>query len=73
MSLLLLAAEMYLPEPLKRRKLEELISLTAAAFGRPAPSAAGKSYGDLLDAYARFSRDSAREPAAHLPGRRRHG
>jgi hypothetical protein len=55
MNLLILAAGVYTPIPLKRRKLLELFACTAEAFGCEAPPAQGQSHEELLDAYARFT------------------
>jgi predicted hydrocarbon binding protein len=55
----LLAARLYLPAGLRKRKLAELLDLTAAAFGATPPAAAGLSLADLRRLYAERSRSWA--------------
>jgi hypothetical protein len=55
MNLLIRAASVYTPTPLKRKKLLELFTCTAAAFGGEAPLVDGLSYEELLREYARFT------------------
>ena len=59
MNLLISAAEIYTPEPIKQRKLRELFACTAAAFACDMPPTGGLSYDDLLAAYARFTAEQA--------------
>jgi hypothetical protein len=55
MNFLIRAADIYTPTPLKRKKLLELFSCTAAAFGGEMPPVRGLAYGELLRSYARFT------------------
>ncbi len=55
----LFLARIYLPARLRRRKLEELLLLTARAFDAPPPSFRGLSQGQLLRMFAEFSREMA--------------
>jgi hypothetical protein len=55
MKLIIAAASIYMPEPLKRKKLEELFARTAEAFGCGVPSVRGLSYDELLRSYAGFT------------------
>ncbi len=55
----LFLARLYLPAGLRRRKLEELLLLTARAFDEPPPSTNGLSREELLQKFAEFSREMA--------------
>ncbi len=59
MSLPLLLARIYLPSSLRRRKLAELLSLTARAFGASPPAVEGLGLRDARRVYAEFSRAMA--------------
>ena len=55
----LFLARLHLPAGLRRRKLEELLLLTARAFDVPPPSFRGLSQNGLLRTFAEFSREMA--------------
>ena len=59
MSLLLSIASVYMPEPIRRRKLEMLVLATADAFRTVPPVTGGFSADECLEMYARFTRDEA--------------
>jgi hypothetical protein len=56
MSIRLFLAEMYLPVFMRKRELKVLFALTAAAFGRTAPSLTGLSLDECLIEFARFTK-----------------
>ena len=55
----LLLARLHLPAGLRRRKLEELLLLTARAFDAPPPALKGLSLDELLRKFAEFSNEQA--------------
>ncbi|HMA54714.1 MAG TPA: hypothetical protein VKT17_09640 [Acidobacteriota bacterium] len=55
----LFLARLYLPAGLRRRKLEELLLLTARAFDAPPPALRGLSLDELLRKFAEFSNERA--------------
>jgi hypothetical protein len=55
----LFLARIFLPSALQKRKLVELLRLTARAFETDPPSCEGLSLGDLRRLYAEFSREAA--------------
>ena len=55
MNLLIEAANIYTPAPIKRRGLLDLFASTAAAFGCASPRVAELPYEEMLRAYARFA------------------
>jgi hypothetical protein len=59
MNLRLRLARIYLPAVLKKRKLAELIRLTARAFGAEAPPMERLSLRRMRRLYAEFARDAA--------------
>ncbi len=59
MSLRLCLARIFLPHGIQKRKLAELVLLTARAFGTAPPLVENLSLGDLRLLYARFSREAA--------------
>lgn len=61
MSLLLNIAWIYVPVFIKKKKLQELFELTAAAFQSDLPPLKKLGYDDCLGAYAQFSRAKAEE------------
>ena len=61
MSWLLWAARVHIPEFVRRQSLQELLALTAEAFGCKAPQTEMLSCAQLLHEYALFSRDCAVE------------
>jgi hypothetical protein len=61
MNLLIHAASVYIPTPLKRRKLLELFACTAGASMGEAPKVDGLSYDELLREYARFTAAQANQ------------
>jgi len=65
MNLRLAVAAAGIPTRIKKRKLGELISLTASAFGCAAPDLSGLSYDERLEKYALFTKAEA----AKLHGR----
>jgi hypothetical protein len=67
LNLLLGLAGVYLPAPYAKRRLGQLVAVTAAAFQCPAPDIRGLSYDKSLTAFAVFSRDRA-ESCLRLPG-----
>jgi hypothetical protein len=71
----LFLAGFYLPAWLRRRKLEELLLLTARAFDSPPPSSQGLSRAELLRKFAEFSREMAEKaldsPAGSVTAERR--
>jgi hypothetical protein len=58
-NLRLWIARLGLPNYLKKRKLEELFSLTGRAFGEGPPAAEGLSLRRMRRLYAEFSKDAA--------------
>ena len=64
----LFLARLYLPAGLRRRKLEELLRLTARAFGEAPPSVEGLSLEGLRRRYAEFSREMADRALARPAG-----
>jgi len=56
---LLAVAGIYVPEPLRRRKLEALLAATAEAFKTVPPFTKGLSCDECLHAYAQFTKDEA--------------
>jgi hypothetical protein len=67
LNLLLGLAGVYLPAPFAKRRLDQLVAVTADAFQSPAPDVRGLSYRESLTAFAVFSRDRA-ESCLRLPG-----
>jgi hypothetical protein len=61
MGLSLIAAGIYIPQFVKRRKLGELWEATAGAFQSPAPIMKGLSFDEGLKSYALFTREKAEE------------
>ena len=59
MGLLLSVANVCVPEPIRRRKLEMLVRATADAFQTVPPSTSGLSADECLTMYARFTREEA--------------
>jgi hypothetical protein len=57
-------ARLYLPARLRKRKLEELLRLTARAFDAPAPDVGRLSIADVRRVYAEFSRTMAERALA---------
>jgi hypothetical protein len=66
LNLLLGLAGVYLPTPFAKRRLDQLVAVTAEAFRRSAPNVRGLSYRESLTAFAVFSRDLA-ESCLRLP------
>jgi len=60
-GLLLSLACLYVPVPVRKRKLEMLFRATADAFGVDAPSVRDLSYDEALRRYALFTREHADE------------
>ena len=60
----LFLARLYLPAGLRKRKLEELLLLTARAFDAPPPSTRGLSGEERLQKFAEFSREMAEKTLA---------
>lgn len=52
-------AEVWIPSPMKKRALAELLGLTADAFGSPPPRLAGLPWPSRLEAYAFFTKSEA--------------
>jgi len=65
MNLLIRAANVYTPTPLKRKKLLELFACTAAAFECEMPRPQGLTYDELLRSYARFTAAQADQLLQH--------
>lgn len=59
MNIRLRLAEVHIPARLRLEKIRELAALTARAFGTAPPAMTGRSVRRDLEAYARFTRDSA--------------
>lgn len=59
MNLRVAVASVYLPPFVKRRKLAELLELTAEAFGAPAPDVRHQSAAERLRTFAAFSNEHA--------------
>jgi hypothetical protein len=59
MNLRLLAAKIYIPDFIKKKKLDELFQLTAHAFECEVPERKGHSYSERLKSYAMFTRCEA--------------
>jgi hypothetical protein len=69
-NLLIAAANIYTPAPIRRKGLLELFAVTATAFECEAPRVAGLPYNEMLRAYARFTAEQAGralERGADLP------
>jgi hypothetical protein len=58
-SVLLLLARLYLPPSIVKRRLKRLFALTADAFGSAFPDTEGISRDEMLERYARYTRDEA--------------
>jgi len=67
-NLRLCLARLYLPSGLQKRKLAELMRLTAQAFDTAPPSVAGVSLRGMRRLYAEFSREMAEQALNHPPG-----
>jgi hypothetical protein len=59
MGVFLWLAQFYLPPSVKRKRLNQLFTLTADAFGSDVPSIEGASLDEFLDRYARFTCEKA--------------
>lgn len=59
MNLLLAVAAVGVPPGFKKRKIRELISLAASAFGCAAPDMGGLSFGESLEKFALFTKAEA--------------
>lgn len=59
MNIKLGLAEIHVPARLRLEKISELATLTARAFGVPPPDLANRPVRSALEAYARFTRESA--------------
>jgi hypothetical protein len=59
MGLLLAASTIYIPQFIRKRKLEMLFQATADAFQVPTPVTTGIPYTECLNSYARFTREQA--------------
>ncbi|HOS70255.1 MAG TPA: hypothetical protein PLG67_04770 [Bacillota bacterium] len=57
--MLLKIIQIYVPEPIRKRKLNELFRLTADAFQCGPPELRGLSFADCLSKYALFTREQA--------------
>jgi len=55
----LLLGQLYLPPSVKRKRLKQLFTLTAEAFGSNTPRMEGISLDEILERYARFTRKEA--------------
>ncbi|MDH4219590.1 MAG: hypothetical protein OEY18_16470 [Candidatus Aminicenantes bacterium] len=55
MNLRLFALKIYIPALIKKKKLEELFTLVADAFGEAGPPLRGLSYKERLNAFAKFT------------------
>jgi len=55
----LLLGQLYLPPSVKRKRLKQLFTLTAKAFGSNTPRMEGISLDEILERYARFTRKEA--------------
>jgi len=67
-NLSLCLARLYLPAGPRKRKLEELLRLTARAFGAAPPSVDGLSLEGMRRRYAEFSREMADRALVHPEG-----
>ncbi len=61
MGILLTAAEIYIPQFIRRRKLQQLFAATADAFAAPMPQLAGLKVEEFLEQYALFTKQKAEE------------
>ncbi|HNW59936.1 MAG TPA: hypothetical protein PKI62_09700 [bacterium] len=68
MNLLLRLAALPLPAIVRKKELEQLAALTAAAFGVAAPEFSGLGAAEALACYARFTRESAMDALAQRRG-----
>ena len=59
MGLLLSLFTLYVPPPIRKRKLEHLFTATADAFQATRPSTRGLTFDECLKSYAQFTRDQA--------------
>lgn len=59
MTILLRSLAILTPAFIKKKLVQRLLQLTAAAFGAPAPSLNGLSFNDSLTAFAIFTKDEA--------------
>ena len=66
MRVLLRLGRLYLPASVKRKRLKQLFDLTADAFGSNAPRTEGIPLHEIIDRYARFTREEA-EKAIQRP------
>lgn len=63
MNLRLALAERFLPLPFRKRELLSLFELTAEAFEAPLPALKGKTFDEMLGAYARWTNEQAARTA----------
>ncbi len=68
MNLRLSLARFYLPAGIRKRKLEELLQLTARAFEAEPPSVEGLSLEGMRRRYAEFSKEAAERALARPDG-----
>jgi hypothetical protein len=61
MGCLLTISRLYVPLFVRRRKLQELLAVTAEAFHSPIPAVEGLAFDDCLRQYAIFTRDEAEQ------------
>jgi hypothetical protein len=59
LSLRLALAGIHIPRSVRNRRFRDLVALTAAAFGSPAPVWLGSRFGAALDGYAKWTREQA--------------
>lgn len=59
MSVFLRLGQLYLPPSVKRKRLKQLFALTADAFGSNVPCMEEISIDEILERYARFTREEA--------------
>ena len=71
MSVLLAVARFFLPPSVKRKRLTQLFTLTADAFGADAPCMEDASFDEFLDRYARFTCAEATKAGARPEQRER--
>jgi hypothetical protein len=64
MSVLLRLGQLCLPPSVKKRRLKQLFALTADAFESSVPLVEGASLDEVLERYARFTREEAEKAIA---------
>lgn len=68
MSLIVKALQLYVPQTVKKQRLERLFTLTADAFQAQSPDTSGLSFDEALLQYALFTREEAEKAIRRSDG-----